>query len=40
MSLDDCFAMALSVKEKALLLTTDSDFNEVREVDIKYFPIY
>ncbi|MGC8850065.1 MAG: type II toxin-antitoxin system VapC family toxin [Candidatus Bathyarchaeia archaeon] len=40
LSLADCFAMALCAREKALLLTTDSDFNEVREVDIKYFPVY
>lgn len=40
LSLADCFAMALCIKEKALLLTTDSDFNQVRDVEIKYFPIY
>jgi len=39
LSLADCFAMALAVKEKATLLTTDSDFTEVKEVETKYFPI-
>jgi len=39
LSLADCFAMALSVKEKAQLLTTDSDFQEVKEIQVKYLPI-
>jgi len=39
LSLADCFAMALSVKEKAQLLTTDNDFQEVKEIQVKYLPI-
>ncbi len=39
LSLADCFAMALSVKEKALLLTTDKDFQEVKEIQVKCLPI-
>jgi len=39
LSLADCFAMALSVKEKAQLLTTDSDFQEVKDIQVKYLPI-
>jgi len=39
LSLADCFAMTLAVKEKAQLLTTDSDFQEVKEIQVKYLPI-
>jgi len=39
LSLADCFALALSLKEKAQLLTTDSDFQEVKEIQVKYLPI-
>jgi len=39
LSLADCFAMALSVREKAQLLTTDKDFREVKEIQVKYLPI-
>lgn len=39
LSLADCFATALSAKEKALLLTTDSDFKEAKEIEAKYFSI-
>ena len=39
LSLADCFAMALSAKEKAKLLTTDNDFQEVKEIQVKYLPI-
>jgi len=39
LSLADCFALALSAKEKAHLLTTDSDFQEVKEIQVKYLPI-
>jgi bifunctional DNA-binding transcriptional regulator/antitoxin component of YhaV-PrlF toxin-antitoxin module len=39
LSLAECFAMALSMKEKAQLLTTDNDFQEVKEIQVKYLPI-
>ena len=39
LSLADCFALALSVKEKAQLLTTDKDFRGVKEIQVKYLPI-
>jgi len=39
LSLADCFALALSVKEKAQLLTTDNDFQDVKEIQVKYLPI-
>jgi len=39
LSLADCFAMALAVREKAQLLTTDDDFQEVKEIQVKYLPI-
>jgi len=39
LSLADCFALALCVREKALLLTTDKDFQEAKEIQVKYLPI-
>jgi len=39
LSLADCFAMALTLKTGALLLTTDRDFKEVKEIKVKHFPL-
>ncbi len=39
LSLADCFAAALTAREKGLLLTTDSDFEEVKEIETQCFPI-
>lgn len=39
LSLADCFAMALTIKKEALLLTTDKDFERVKEIRVKYFSL-
>ncbi len=39
LSLADCFAAALSAREGALLLTTDSDLKEVKEIEVKHLSI-
>lgn len=39
LSLADCFAMALTIKVGAMLLTTDTDFEGVKEVKVKYLPV-
>jgi predicted nucleic acid-binding protein len=39
LSLADSFAAALSTKERGLLLTTDSSFEEVKEIQAKHFSI-
>jgi len=39
LSLADCFALALSKIKGAILLTTDSDLAEIKEVKVKHFPV-
>lgn len=39
LSLADCCAMVLALKEKAYLITTDKDFREVKEIQVKHLPI-
>jgi len=39
LSLADCFAMALTINKRALLLTTDRDFQNVKEIQVKYLPV-
>jgi len=39
LSLAGCFAMLLAVKEKAVLLTTDRDSDEVKEVEARHFSV-
>jgi predicted nucleic acid-binding protein len=37
LSLADCFALALARREKALLLTTDSELKKAENVQVKFF---
>lgn len=37
LSLADCFALALARREKALLLTTDSELKKAEDVQVKFF---
>jgi predicted nucleic acid-binding protein len=37
LSLADCFALALARREKALLLTTDSQLKKAKNVQVKFF---
>jgi len=37
LSLADCFALALARREKALLLTTDSELKKAKSVQVKFF---
>jgi predicted nucleic acid-binding protein len=37
LSIADCYALALSKKLKAILLTTDSELAKVKEVSVKHF---
>jgi len=39
LSLADCFALALARREKALLLTTDSELSKVKEIEVKFFKV-
>ncbi len=39
LSLADCFVLALSKIKGAILLTTDSDLAEIKEVKVKHFPV-
>jgi len=39
LSLADCFALALARREKAILLTTDSELKKARDVQVKLFTI-
>jgi len=39
LSLADCFALALTKREKALLLTTDTELSKIREIDVKSFEV-
>jgi len=39
LSLADCFALALTKREKALLLTTDSELSKVKEIKVKFFEV-
>jgi len=37
LSLPDCFALALARREKALLLTTDSELKKAENIQVKFF---
>jgi len=39
LSLADCFALALAKREKALLLTTDSELSKAKGVEVKLFEV-
>jgi len=39
LSLTDCFALALAKRERASLLTSDSELKKVKDVDVKLFPV-
>lgn len=39
LSLADCFALALAKREKAVLLTTDSELKKTKDVQAKFFPV-
>lgn len=39
LSLADCFALALTKKLKGLLLTTDSELQKVKEINVKFFKV-
>lgn len=39
LSLADCFALALTKRERALLLTTDRELAKVKEVSVKFFEV-
>lgn len=39
LSLADCFALALAKREKAILLTTDSQLGKVKDVQVKFFSV-
>ncbi len=39
LSLADCFALALTKREKALLLTTDKELAKAGEIEVKYFEV-
>lgn len=36
-SLADCFALALAKREKALLLTTDSELKKTKDIHVRFF---
>ena len=37
LSLADCFAVAETARRRAVLLTTDEDLKEVKEIEVRYF---
>jgi predicted nucleic acid-binding protein len=39
LSLADCFALALAKRERALLLTTDSELRRTKDVQVKWFKV-
>jgi len=39
LSLADCFALALAKRERALLLTTDSELRGARDVQVRFFKV-
>jgi len=39
LSFADCFALALAARSKSTLLTTDKDFQQVKEIKSEYFPV-
>lgn len=39
LSLADCYALALAKREKALLLTTDSELAKTQEVHVRFFKV-
>jgi uncharacterized protein len=39
LSLADCFALALTKKEKALLVTTDSELARVKDVEVRHIEL-
>jgi hypothetical protein len=39
LSLADCFALALAKRESATLLTTDTELNKTKDVQVKLFPV-
>lgn len=40
LSLTDCFALALAKREKATLLTTDSELRKARDVQVRFFAVW
>ncbi len=39
LSLADCFAAAETLRRRGVLLTTDSDLKQVKEIDVRYFKV-
>jgi hypothetical protein len=39
LSLADCFALALAKREKATLLTTDSELRKSKDLEVKFFRV-
>jgi predicted nucleic acid-binding protein len=39
LSLADCFALALAKREKAILLTTDTELKRVRDIQARFFEV-
>ncbi len=39
LSLADCFAAAETLRRRGVLLTTDGDLKQVKEIDVRYFKV-
>ncbi len=39
LSLADCFAAAETLRRRGVLLTTDGDLEELKEIDVRYFKV-